>query len=96
LEAFASGVAVVASAVGGLPEMVDPGRTGLLFQAGDVAALAAALSGLLADRAARERLVREARRMVVENYSLERMAADYGCHYRELLERLGRRIQCAS
>lgn len=96
LESFASGVPVVASAVGGLPEMIDPGRTGLLFPPGNVTALAAALTGLLVDKAARERLAREARRVVVERHGLERMAADYGCHYRELLGRLGRRIRCAS
>jgi glycosyltransferase involved in cell wall biosynthesis len=42
-------VPVVASAVGGVPELVEPGRTGLLVPPGDPAALAAALTGLGAD-----------------------------------------------
>lgn len=48
-EAMASGRVVVASAVGGLPEMVDDGTTGLLFAAGDVDSLASRLTALLTD-----------------------------------------------
>ncbi len=43
LEAYAMGRPVVASSVGGIPEMVESGRTGSLFQSGDVAGLAALL-----------------------------------------------------
>lgn len=49
LEAFACGVPVVASHLGGLPELVEPGRYGELAPAGDPDALAAALGRLLAD-----------------------------------------------
>jgi glycosyltransferase involved in cell wall biosynthesis len=47
LEAMALGRPVVATAVGGCPEVVDEGRTGLLVPAGDPAALAGAISRLL-------------------------------------------------
>jgi len=47
LEAAALGVPAVASAVGGIPELVDDGRTGLLVPPGDAAALATALSRLV-------------------------------------------------
>ncbi|TFV59578.1 glycosyltransferase [Geodermatophilus sp. DF01-2] len=47
LEAAAAGVPVVASAVGGIPELVDDGRTGLLVPPGDAAALAGALIRLV-------------------------------------------------
>ena len=49
LEAAALGVPVVASTVGGIPELVDDGRTGLLVPPGDAAALAAALTHLVED-----------------------------------------------
>jgi glycosyltransferase involved in cell wall biosynthesis len=48
LEAAAAGVPVVASAIGGIPELVDDGRTGLLVPPGDTAALATALTRLVA------------------------------------------------
>ena len=48
LEAMASGKAVVASRVGGVPELVQDGRSGLLVAPDDPAALAAALSKLIA------------------------------------------------
>ena len=67
LEAFACGVPVVATDLGGLPELVEPGRCGETAPAGDPDRFAAALAGLLADpgrafamgRAARARVERE-------------------------------------
>jgi glycosyltransferase involved in cell wall biosynthesis len=56
LEAMAAGVPVVASRVGGIPEQVDDGVTGLLVAPGDPEALAAALGRLAADPALRRRL----------------------------------------
>lgn len=52
-EAQLAGAPVVASRVGGIPEQLDDGRTGLLVRPGDAGALAAALGGLLADPARR-------------------------------------------
>jgi glycosyltransferase involved in cell wall biosynthesis len=56
LEAMTAGVALVASRVGGLPEAVADGETGLLVAPGDPVALAAALDRLMADAPLRERL----------------------------------------
>ena len=64
LEAMVRGVPVVASAAGGIPEIVRHGRDGLLVPAGDAAALAAALEQLLADPERRAQLAAEAGRRV--------------------------------
>jgi glycosyltransferase involved in cell wall biosynthesis len=85
LEAWATGVPVVASAVGGLPALIDPGRTGLLFPSGDESALTAALTGLLADPRLRHRLSDEGSREVRDRYDVRHMAAEYERHYRELI-----------
>jgi glycosyltransferase involved in cell wall biosynthesis len=74
LEAMAHGRPVVASAVGGIPELVEDGVTGLLVPAGDVDALRAALARLLADPTLRRRMGREGRRRVAALCSRERIA----------------------
>lgn len=56
LEAMASGVCVVASDVGGLPDLIESGRTGLLVPPDDVAALVAALRHALTDHDSRARI----------------------------------------
>ena len=56
LEAMAAGRPVIASNIGGLPDVVAHGETGLLVPPGDVAALAAAMRRLLADASLRERM----------------------------------------
>lgn len=56
LEAMAAGVPPVASAVGGVPEVVSDGHDGLLVPSGDVAGVTAALDRLLADPELRARL----------------------------------------
>ncbi len=84
LEAWAAGVPVVATRVGGLPELVEHGRTGLLVEFGDEAALAGAMGDLLANPDLSLRL-RAAGREGVELFSLARMADAYQHHYLELL-----------
>ena len=61
LEAFASGVAVVSTRPGGIPYLVDDGRTGRLVPCGDSQALAAAALGILDDPALFARLTRAGR-----------------------------------
>jgi glycosyltransferase involved in cell wall biosynthesis len=56
IEAMASGKAVVASDIGGMPDLVDHGETGLLVPPGDARALAGAMQTLLQDRALLARL----------------------------------------
>jgi glycosyltransferase involved in cell wall biosynthesis len=68
-EAMAYGRPVVASAVGGLLDLVVDGETGLLVPPGDVSALRAALERLLADRELRHRLGAAARERVRKNFA---------------------------
>jgi 2-deoxystreptamine N-acetyl-D-glucosaminyltransferase/2-deoxystreptamine glucosyltransferase len=68
-EAMAHGRPVVASAVGGLLDLVVDGETGLLVPPGDVAALRAALESLLGDEALRRRLGEAARERVRTHFS---------------------------
>jgi glycosyltransferase involved in cell wall biosynthesis len=72
LEAFAAGKPVVASAFGGLPRLIEQGKTGLLFQAGSAADLADRMSFLSANPEHCTRMGRAARRRVEESYSAER------------------------
>jgi glycosyltransferase involved in cell wall biosynthesis len=72
LEAMAFGKAVVGSAIGGIPELVVHGETGLLFPAGDVDALQRCLMDLMANREMRRKFGIAGRKRVEENFSLER------------------------
>jgi glycosyltransferase involved in cell wall biosynthesis len=76
LEAMAHGRPVVASATGGLLDLVEDGETGLLVPPGDVAALRSAIERLLADVELRGRLGRGARERVREHFSQQATAAE--------------------
>jgi glycosyltransferase involved in cell wall biosynthesis len=73
VEAGAYGRPVVAARSGALPEIVQDERTGLLFDAGDVGALARALERLILDGALRQRLGEEARSWVGDGFTTKRM-----------------------
>jgi len=70
IESVAAGVPVVASRVGGLPEIVEHGVNGLLVPPGDPAALAEAMRALWSDPDRTARLGSAARRIAVERFSL--------------------------
>jgi glycosyltransferase involved in cell wall biosynthesis len=73
LEAMAQGKPVVATAVGGTPELVVDGETGLLVPPGDAGALAAALGKVLRDPELARRLGEAGRRRVLASFSLSAM-----------------------
>lgn len=85
LEAMAQGKLFVASDVGGHRELVRHGETGILFQAGDAAALAGAVAGLLADQESWEALRRAGRRFVETERTWRRSAAHYRAAYQSVL-----------
>lgn len=90
LEGMASRLPLVATAVGDVPTVVMDGRTGVLVPAEDVDALATGILGLLRDAARREQLGTAARRLIEEEYSAERMTADYLRVYEEAIASGGR------
>jgi glycosyltransferase involved in cell wall biosynthesis len=75
LEAMASGCAVIASDVGGVPEIIDHGRTGLLVPAGDSEALAEAMVRLIENGEERKRLGEAGRASVAQRFSVDRWVA---------------------
>lgn len=71
IEAQACGTPVIASRIGGIPEYVDDGQTGLLFPPGDAAGLAQCVRKLLDDPAHHQGLSRAAREAAVKRFSPE-------------------------
>jgi len=69
LESFAYGKPVLATAIGGNPELVVDGETGSLFPPGDADALAKAAQQLLSDQSALEQMARNARRLIEQRFN---------------------------
>ena len=87
MEAMASGCAVIASRAGGNPELVIPGETGLLFEAGQSDELAAALQRLGASAALRQQLASRASEFVRGRFTVAAAAHRLEEIYGELLRR---------
>ena len=87
VEAQACGLPVLATRVGGTPELIEHGETGLLVESGDPEALAAGLSRLLCDAGLRQRLGRLGReRLAAQGLTWEASAVRIRAIYDELLE----------
>ena len=89
LEAMARRRPVVATSVGGIPEVITSGVDGLLVLPEDPAALAGAVGALLADPALRERIGEAGYRTVAERYSIDAQVHRIEAVYDEELARAG-------
>ena len=84
LEAMAVGKPIVATRVGGNPEVVADGVTGLLVPPGDPHALSSAVGRLISNEALAQRMGAAGRKRVEEHFTLTRMAEAYRRLYEDL------------
>jgi glycosyltransferase involved in cell wall biosynthesis len=85
LEGMAAGVPVVATAVGGTPEVIEEGVSGYLVPPGDPAALARRIGGLLDAEGQRQALGRRGRQRVLDHFSFEAHSRRYRTFFADLL-----------
>ena len=89
LEAMAMEKPVVASRVGGIPDLVEHGVNGFLVTPGDVDELAESLIKTLGDKELAEKMGKEGRKMISEKYSADHMVGSIERLYRDLLAMKG-------
>jgi glycosyltransferase involved in cell wall biosynthesis len=85
IEALAAGRPVVATRVGGVPDVVDEGETGFLVRTADTHAMAERLEILARDPVRRAEMGRLGRERVLRRYGVDRLVDDVDALYRELL-----------
>jgi len=85
IEALAAGRPVVATRVGGVPDVVDEGETGFLVRPGDTHALAERIQILARDPERRAAMGAAGRERTLSRYAVERLVDDMDALYRELL-----------
>jgi glycosyltransferase involved in cell wall biosynthesis len=85
LEAMAVQVPVIASRVGGLPEVIDDGETGYLSAVGDVDKMADDAARLLMDPKLRKEMAKRARASAIERYSTHKIIPQYIEFYERIL-----------
>jgi len=96
LESMACGKPVIACNTGGAPEVVRNQETGLLVPPGDSNSLESAIASLTDDVSRRERLGRNGRVWVEENFSIKKYISKVERHYRELISQSEKSIERAS
>ena len=86
MEAMALGRPVIASDVCGMDDVVQDGKTGLLFEGGNVNSFCRTIRRLVEDRALRKRLGAAARKSAKERFNLSRMLGQMDALYQELAQ----------
>lgn len=86
LEAMACGVPTVASNVGGLPEVITDGVTGVLHPPDDVEGMANSAVALLCDESVHAAMAAHAQRSAVERFSADRIVPRYAELYERTLD----------
>ena len=87
LEAMACQVPVVASRVGGLPEVIDDGVTGFLHPPDDLEGMAASAVAMLTDRARRQAVITAALAAVLQRFCANAIVPHYEAFYRQVIDR---------
>jgi N-acetyl-alpha-D-glucosaminyl L-malate synthase BshA len=85
LEAMSCGTPVVATRVGGIPEVVEDGENGLLFQPGDVQAMAEGAISILSDPVRWEAMSGAGRRIAEERFTAGQVVSAYEAYYDRIL-----------
>jgi len=85
IEAMASGTPVLATRVGGIPEIVEDGRVGILVEPGSVEQLADGIRNLIRDDKRLFQMGEEARQMVIDKFSWDKAVTTLLQYYREIL-----------
>jgi glycosyltransferase involved in cell wall biosynthesis len=96
IESLASGCPVVATRVGGVPDVVREGEDGFIVEPGDLEAIADRLAGLAFDPELRARMGAAGRGRVLPRYAVERLIDDVDGLYRRLLARKGVTLSVAA
>lgn len=86
IEAMACGKPIVGTKVGGVPNTIEDGKTGVLVKPGNARQLANAIKGLLSNKKLSRKLGRNARRVAVEKYSWDKVAKQTYELYEQVLE----------
>jgi N-acetyl-alpha-D-glucosaminyl L-malate synthase BshA len=86
LEAMNCGVPVIASEIGGLPEVITHGETGYLYPVGEIKEMAEKSLALLSDPQKHESFKQQARRQATLSFNAEQIIPQYEAYYEEILK----------
>ncbi|MFA5029349.1 MAG: glycosyltransferase family 4 protein [Patescibacteria group bacterium] len=83
LEAMAAGLPIVATRIGGIPEIIKDGKTGLLSEPGNSAKLAEKIKQVIADPALAKKMAEQARLAVINDFSFQKMILETLSEYKK-------------